>query len=141
MTQTQLLLLPAFVHVALVMVIAACMGLGRVRAVREGKVRVKDIALDSSKWPDDLRKLSNNYENQFQLPVFYYAVLALLLVTGLADGVAVVLSWIFVATRLVHTLVHTGGNVVLRRFQAFLAGLVIIVLMWAWFGLRLYVIG
>lgn len=141
MTQTQLLLLPAFVHVALVMVIAACMGLGRVRAVREGKVRVKDIALDSSKWPDDLRKLSNNYENQFQLPVFYYAVLALLLVTGLADGVAVVLSWIFVATRLVHTLIHTGGNVVLRRFQAFLAGLVIIVLMWAWFGLRLYVIG
>ena len=141
MTQTQLLLLPAFVHVALVMVIVGRMGLGRVRAVREGKVRVKDIALDSSKWPDDLRKLSNNYENQFQLPVFYYAVLALLLVTGLADGVAVVLSWIFVATRLVHTLIHTGGNVVLRRFQAFLAGLVIIVLMWAWFGLRLYVIG
>ena len=141
MTQTQLLLLPAFVHVALVMVIAACMGLGRVRAVREGKVRVKDIALDSSKWPDDLRKLSNNYENQFQLPVFYYAVLALLLATALADGVAVALSWIFVATRLVHTLIHTGGNVVLRRFQAFLAGLVIIVLMWAWFGLRLYVIG
>ena len=141
MTQTQLLLLPAFVHVALVMVIVGRMGLGRVRAVREGKVRVKDIALDSSKWPDDLRKLSNNYENQFQLPVFYYAVLALLLATALADGVAVALSWIFVATRLVHTLIHTGGNVVLRRFQAFLAGLVIIVLMWAWFGLRLYVIG
>lgn len=141
MTLAQWLLLPAFAHVALIMVTVARLGAGRVQAVKAGKIRVRDIALDSSKWPDDLRKLANNYENQFQAPVLYYAALALLLVTGLADGVAVVLSWAFVATRVLHAIIHTGNNVVLHRFFAFIAGMLCLILMWLWFGLRLYVIG
>ena len=141
MTPTQLLLLPAFVHVGFVLVLVSRVGLGRVRAVREGKVRMKEVALDNSKWPDDVRKLANSYANQFELPVFYYAALALLLATGLADGAAIVLSWAFVAARIVHSLIHTGGNVVFHRFQAFVAGVACLALMWAWFGLRFFVIG
>jgi len=141
MTETQFLLLPAFVHVGLVMVLAMRMGRGRVEAVSRGDVRVNDIALDGSAWPDDLRKLSNNYSSQFELPVLYYAALALLLATGFADMMAIALSWIFVGTRVVHSLIHTGGNVVVQRFYAFLAGVVFLFLMWAWFGIRLFVIG
>lgn len=141
MTGTQLLLLPAFVHVGLVFILVARVGRGRVKAARGGKVRIKDVALDGSKWPDDLRKLANNYENQFELPVLYYAALALLLATGFADTVAIVLSWGFVFTRIIHSLVHTGGNVVIRRFYAFIAGLACLALMWAWFGIRLFAIG
>jgi hypothetical protein len=141
MTETQLLLLPAFVHVGLVMAIAARMGRGRVRAVRSGRVALGDVEIDPSRWPEDLRALSNNYRNQFELPVLYYAVLALLLVTGFADGVAVVLSWAFVGTRIIHTAIHTGSNVVFRRFYAFIAGFTCVAFMWAWFGLRLFLIG
>ncbi len=141
MSPTQLLLLPAFVHVAFVLVLVSRIGLGRVRAARKGQVRMKDVALDGSKWPDDLRKLANNYENQFEIPVLYYAALALLLVAGLVDGAVIGLSWAFVATRIVHSFIHTGGNVVFRRFQAFAAGVACLALMWAWFGLRLFVIG
>ncbi len=141
MTETQLLLLPAFVHVALVMTIAARMGRGRVRAVRSGRVMLADVEIDPTKWPADVRALSNNYRNQFELPVLYYAVLALLLATGFADGVAAVLSATFVGTRIVHSIIHTGGNAVINRFYAFLAGFACVALMWAWFGLRLFLIG
>ena len=141
MTQTQLLLLPAFLHVGLIMVLAARMGRGRVRAVRSGAVRVKDIALDGSRWPEDIRKLANNYQSQFEIPMLYYAALALLLATGLADWLAIALSWIFVGTRIIHTAIHTGGNVMVRRFYAFAAGFACLALMWAWFGLRLFWIG
>lgn len=141
MTETQFLLLPAFVHVGLVIMLAIRMGQGRVAAVRRGDVRVKDIALDGSTWPDNLRKLSNNYSSQFELPVLYYAGLALLLATGFADMVAITLSWIFTGTRIVHSLIHIGGNVVVQRFYAFLAGVICLSLMWAWFGIRLFVIG
>ena len=68
-------------------------------------------------------------------------LLPLLLVTGMADGVSVVLSWAFVASRVAHSIVHLGANVVLTRFRLFVLGFSIVALMWAWFGLRLYVIG
>ena len=141
MTSTQLLLLPAFAHVGLIFATVVRMGAGRVAAVRGGEVKLKDVELDSSRWPERLRKLGNNYQSQFELPVLYYAVLALVLVTGLADAAQIVLSFAFVATRFVHSFIHTGANVVVRRFYAFLAGGACIALMWLWLGLRLYVTG
>ena len=141
MTLIQALLLPAFIHVALVFVIGLRMGRARFAAARQGRVKVKDIAVDSTRSPDDVRKIANSYQNQFELPVLFYAGLALIVATGLADRVAVVLAWAFVASRIVHALIHTGSNVVIRRFQVFLLGFLLVVLLWAWFGLRLYVIG
>ena len=141
MTITQWLLLPAFVHVALVFFVSARMGRARFKAARSGAVKVKDIAVDGTKWPDDVKKIVNNFQNQFEVPVLFHALLPLLLVTGLADAVAVVLAWIFVASRIVHSSIHIGSNIVIQRFRAFLLGFIVVVLMWAWFGLRLYVIG
>ena len=141
MTLTQWLLLPAFVHVALVFFVGARMGQARFQAARTGKVKVKDIAADSSRWPDDVKKIANNYQNQFEVPVLFYALLPLLLVTGLADWIAVVLAWVFVASRIAHSLIHIGRNIVINRFRAFLLGFTVVLLMWAWFGLRLYVVG
>jgi hypothetical protein len=135
------MLAPVFVHVVLVIALVIATGRGRVAAVRAGEVRLKDIALDSSKWPEGLRKLGNNYQNQFELPVLFYAVVALLIATGLGDGVALVLAWGFVLSRLVHSVIQVGTNNVVHRLYAFGAGLVALAALWLWFGLRLYVIG
>lgn len=141
MTVTQWLLLPAFIHVALVLVIGVRMGRARFRSASTGAVKIKDVAVDNSRWPEDVRKIANNYQNQFELPVLFYSALALLVATSLADWVAVTLAWIFVASRVIHSVIHTGANVVIRRFQVFVFGFVIVALLWLWFGLRLYVIG
>ena len=141
MSIVQWLLLPAFVQVFWVTALAIRMGRARTRAVRAGQVKIKDVALDSSRWPDDVRKLSNNYDNQFQLPVFFFAILPLLIFLVKVDWLQVTLAWVFVGSRVLHSLIHTGDNVVLRRFQAFLVGFVAVSTMWGWFALRLYVIG
>ena len=135
------LLLPAFIHVALVFAVGARMGRARFRAASQGRVKVRDVAVDNTRWPEDVKKIANNYQNQFEVPVLFYAVLGLIVATGLADWVAVVLSWVFVASRVLHSIIHTGRNVVMLRFQTFLFGFVTVILLWAWFGLRLYVIG
>jgi hypothetical protein len=46
-----------------------------------------------------------------------------------------------VASRILHSILHTGSNIVMQRGGAFLIGFVAVALMWLWFGLRLYVIG
>ncbi|MBI2718985.1 MAG: MAPEG family protein [Rhizobiales bacterium] len=141
MTITQLLLLPAFAHVALVLTLVGRTAVGRVRAVRGRQTDPRKAALDNSLWPADLRKITNNYENQFELPVLYYAALALLLATGLTDAVAITLSWLFIATRFVHSYIQTHSNHLFHRFLAFASGVTVLLLLWAWFVLRLYVIG
>lgn len=140
MNLVQWLLLPAFAHVVLVLTVGMMMGRARVKAVRGG-VRIKDIATDNSRWPDDVRKIANNYTNQFEVPVLFYAALALIVATGKADAIAVVLAWLFVASRIAHTLIHTGANKVLLRFRAFLFGFACVAVLWVWFAIRLYVIG
>ena len=141
MTIVQWLLLPAFLHVAWVMALGFRMGRARTAAIRAGRARIAEIALDNTRWPDDVRKLANNYDNQFQAPMLFYAVLPLLIVTALADAVSVVLAWAFLAGRIAHSLVHTGSNNVMRRFYGFVLSFLAVAAMWAWFALRLYVTG
>ncbi len=116
------------------------MGQGRVRAVRSGQVKHSDIDTKSA-YSETVQKFANNYVSQFELPVLFYAVLAFALATGLIDFVLIGLAWAFVGSRLVHSFVHTGSNMIATRFKVFVAGLVFLVGMWAWFGLRLFVIG
>jgi hypothetical protein len=136
-THDKLLLLPAFIHVGLIFVLIFMTGMGRVAAARRGEVRLADVALDASKWSDRLRKRANNYQNQFELPVLYYALIAFLLATHMSDAVQVILAWLFVLCRLVHSYIHVGKNVMVDRFYAFLASVLTLLAMWVWFALRL----
>ena len=140
MSLTQHLLLPAFVQFALTVYVLTRMGQGRVRAVRSGQVKRADIDTKSA-YSESVQKFANNYVSQFELPVLFYVVLAFALATELIDLVLIGLAWAFVGARLVHSFVHTGSNRIATRFKVFVAGLVFLVGMWAWFGLRLFVIG
>ncbi len=141
MTIEQWLLLPLFLHVALLTWVGVFTIRARVASVLGGETKLKNIALNTGAWPDDVRKLSNNFNNQFELPTIWYAVCGLLLVTGKADWVGVGLSWAFIVARLAHSFVHTGSNNVPLRMRAYLASFAAVFAMWIWFAIRLYVIG
>jgi hypothetical protein len=141
MSMTQVLLAPLFLHVILIVIIGAISLRARIAAVRRGQARLKEIATDSAGWPPEVRKLGNNFDNQFQTPMLWYAVCALIVTTGLADGVSAGLSWLFLATRIGHAAIHTGSNQVPRRLVAFVLGMTCLLLLWGWFGIRLYLTG
>ena len=140
MTPTQQLLLPVFVQIALTVYVLVRMGQGRVRAVRSGHVKRSEID-NKSAYSETVQKFANNYQSQFELPVLFYVVLLFAMITGFIDFVLIGLAWAFVASRLLHCIVHTGANRVATRFKVFVAGLVFLIGMWVWFGLRLFVIG
>ena len=140
MSLTQHLLLPAFVQFVLTVYVLIRQGQGRVRAVRSGQVKRADIDTKTA-YSETVQKFANNYVSQFELPVLFYVVLGFALATELIDFELIGLAWAFVGSRLVHSFVHTGRNRIATRFKVFVAGLVFLVGMWAWFGLRLFVIG
>jgi len=135
----QAILLPVFALVALTFSLLFLTGYSRVALVRRGETKVRDIALGQLNWPEHITKIGNSYNSQFQLPVLFYVVVILAYVLRTADLLFVVLSWLFVATRLGHAYIHVTSNRVGRRFNVFAAGFAVLVVMWIMFAVRILI--
>ena len=133
----QAILLPLFVEVALTFVLLFWMGGARFAVVRRGDVHPRDIALGQPNWPKRETQIANAYHNQLELPVLFYVLTVLAIITRHADLLFVALAWLFVVLRLVHVAIHITSNRLARRFAAFAAGAVVLALMWAIFILRI----
>jgi len=133
----QAVLLPVFVQVALTFALMFWMGSVRVAAVSRGQVKIRDIALGQSAWPERPTQIANCYHNQLQLPVLFYVLVVLALITRKADLVFVVLSWAFVLLRLAHAYIHVTSNHVPTRFRWYLAGAAVLLVMWIVFAVRI----
>ncbi len=133
----QAVLLPVFVQVGLTFILLLLMGRARFTALRAREVKLGDIALGQNAWPDRPAQFARSYQNQFELPILFYVLVVLAIITKKDDLLFVVLEWLFVATRLVHAYIHTGSNAVTRRFTAFVAGMTVLIAAWAIFAFRI----
>lgn len=132
-----LILVPVLAQVLLTLVVLVHLGRARARSMRERRQRMDDVALaTAADWSDEARKAQNNYASQFEMPVMFYAASAFALMTRSVDATMLLLAIAFVATRVVHTYIHTGRNHVMPRFIAFLAGVAALMAMWTLLGWR-----
>jgi len=102
--------------------------------VRAGKVEEARAVIADDAWPIKVRQASNCFRNQFEMPVLFYVVVVLALATRQADLPFVVLSWLFVASRIVHAYVHTTSNDIRLRFPAYAVGVLVLLIMWVLFA-------
>jgi hypothetical protein len=130
-------LAPVFVQVALTFFVLFWMGRKRFAALKTREVRIKDIALGERAWPAQVTQVSNTYMNQFEMPVLFYALVAFALITRTADLLFVAMAWLFVLCRLTHAFIYTTTNNIQRRFAAFLASSIVLMLMWIVFAVRI----
>lgn len=130
-------LLPLFVEVLLTFGLYFWMAWLRTRALRSHAVRMRDIALREPNWPPHVLQVGNAAHNQLEIPMLFYVLTILSIVTHHADVVFVVLAWIFVLSRLAHAYVHTTSNDVRRRGPLFGIGLLVLLIMWLIFIVRM----
>lgn len=130
-------LLPVFVLIGLTFALMLWMAGARRNALVSRETRVKDIALGQPNWPVRATQVGNCFRNQFELPVLFYILIALALPLRHADYLIVVLSWVFVVTRLVHAGVFVSSNDLNRRSLAWFAGVVVLLIMWVYFALKI----
>lgn len=132
-----LILVPVLAQVLLTLVVMVHLGRARARSMRERRQQMDDVALaTAADWSDEARKAQNNYASQFEMPVLFFAASAFALITRSVDAAMLLLALAFVATRVVHTYIHTGRNHVKPRFIAFLAGVAVLIAMWTLLGWR-----
>ena len=133
----QAILLPLFVEVALTLCLLLWLAELRRRDFKSGAVRPSQIALREPNWPVRTQQIAYSFSNQFELPVLFYVLTILEIITRHADLVFVVLAWIFVLMRIVQAYVHPTSNVVLRRGSFYVVGALVLIIMWAIFMVRI----
>jgi hypothetical protein len=122
------LLFPMLAHIGWVFLLYAWLTIARMRAVRRGEVEIGAFAHGEE--PHHVARVTRNLANQFELPAIFYAVVVLLVATGRVTMIDVVAAWVFVAGRVIHSLVQTLTDNVPLRGQVFLinfAGVVVLV--------------
>jgi len=120
---------PMLAQVILVLGVGLALGWSRYDAARRRKVSLRDIALDDRAWPENVRKLGNNFRNQFETPVLFFVLSGLAIYLNQDHLGMAVAAWGFVASRVAHTAEHVGRNNLLRRFQLFILGMVFLIAM------------
>ena len=133
----QMVLLPVFVQVGLTLALLIGMVLLRRETLVSGETRIRDIALGQPNWPVRATQVANCYRNQFELPVLLYVLIALALPLRHADLFIVLMSWVFVITRFIHAGVFVTSNDLGRRSIAWIAGALVLLVMWLYFALKM----
>jgi hypothetical protein len=133
----QMVLLPLFVEVTLTFVLWFWMAFARRQVFVNRTVHPRDIALGQQNWPEKVAQVSNSFRNQFELPVLFYVLTILSIITRHADVIFVVLAWVFVLSRMVHAYIHVTSNQVMQRGGVYGIGAIVLIVMWVIFMIRI----
>lgn len=103
----------------------------RVKAIQSCS-KLSYFKFNQGEMPDFAKQAEQHYANLFEMPVLFYIVLLVAFVTQTDHLGLVVLAWIYVLLRLVHTYIHLGSNYLLYRMRSFLASFAVLFAMWIW---------
>lgn len=123
------ILVPVFGHLALIFFLFVMVSIKRMKAVAEGRIQTDDLAYKNNE-PEASRRWANNLNNQFELPLLFYALIALLYATASINWSYVALAFIFLGGRVIHTFVQVSGDNVGLRGKVFTINFLALALMW-----------
>ena len=132
-----IVLLPLFFEVLLTFAVMLGMMYHRTLALRRGEARFERIALREPNWPQRSMQFANAFANQFELPVLFYVLTILSVMTHHADLIYWVLAWIFVLCRVLQAGVHVTSNNVPVRGAFYGVGAIVLLVMWLIFIVRI----
>ena len=88
-------------------------------------------------WARGDARSNNGFAGQFDIPVLFYALIAIALPLRRVDLILVMLSWIFVVTRFADAGILVTSKDGRTRSLASYAGVLVVLAMWVYFALRL----
>lgn len=123
------LILPMLIQMALSIAILFWLAYSRVsRIAKHGLAEIRKTG-----FPTHVNNASDNFKNQFEVPVIFYALSLLIIVAGTASTVIIAAAWVFVIGRIIHALIQLTKNIIFPwRFLVFLlTALALIVMLFA----------
>jgi len=85
--------------------------------------------------PDYMVVSRQTLKNQFELPIFFYFLISIILVFDKVSQLDIILAWLFSASRYLHCYIRLSSNYVPYRGKVFQLSMIILI---AWWILVLY---
>lgn len=98
-------------------------------------------SLGFMRYTEPVETPANNLRNLFEMPVLYFALVPLLLITGTVSGVQVGLAWGYLALRAVHSVIHIARGPIMARFGVYVVSCVVLLAMWVGFAFEVSLAG
>jgi len=114
---------PFFTTMLLTLVVWSYMYVRRIRFITQNRLSSVELAKPGALAelsPPAVSNPSDNLKNLFEIPVLFYALALYLFVTQQVDAIYVIVAWIFVVFRALHSAVHCTFNLVILRFCLYL---------------------
>ena len=127
---------PLFTMVLLSLLVAIRLLYFNTCAVLSGEVHIKHFRLFDAGITPKLQAVAQHYKNMFEMPVLFYLLCILLIITDAAAPLDIQLAWGFVIFRILHSLIRIPNTNVNPRFGFFIGSYTMLVGGWINFSLR-----
>lgn len=126
------ILQPVVALAAWTMVMWAWMYATRIPAIGAAKVDLDAMVRDPETSLDDVLPVgvqwkAHNYNHLHEAPTVFYAVAIVLAIIGQGDGLNAQLGWVYVALRVIHSLIQVTINKVTVRFALFVMSSIVLI--------------
>ena len=125
-----LILYPAISMMILTLFLYVKNSLDNVKAIKTKAINFKYFKTYKGEVPDYVAVSRQTLKNQFELPIFFYFLIAVILVFDKVSQLDLILAWIFVASRYLHCYIRLSSNNVLNRAKVFLLGMLVLIVWW-----------
>lgn len=128
---SKLIFLPVLALVFWTFIVLLILPFRRFALIKSGQVSINDFKLqEADRVAEAAVQVNRNYMNLLELPVLFYLACVLFYLLDAVTAVVLVLSWIYLGLRIVHSLIHLTYNRVFHRFLVFAFSNVILLAIW-----------
>ena len=124
------ILYPLFAMVLLTFLVLLKLYFIRAREIKRFRFGIEDLHVFNKKLTKPIITSGDNYRNLFEINILFFIAILLIQFENLSDELFIVLAWIYVGLRYVHSYIHMTYNKILHRFAAYILSCIILGSIW-----------
>ena len=107
--------------------------LDNVKAKKSKMIEFSYFKTYEGKVPDYISVSRQTLKNQFELPLFFYFLISVILAFDNLSKLDIIFAWMFVVSRYLHCYIRLSSNHVPYRAKVFKLGMLVLIVWWAIF--------
>ena len=104
--------------------------LDNMKAKKSNSIKFSYFKAYQGEVPEYVAVSRQTLKNQFELPIFFYFLISIILVFDKVSQLDFILAWIFVASRYLHCYIRLSSNHVPHRAKVFKLGMLVLIVWW-----------
>ena len=135
--EKNLILYPAIAMMILTLFLYVKNYLDNRKATKNKSIKFSYFKTYTGEAPDYVVVSRQTLKNQFELPIFFYFLIAVILTFDKVSQLDIVLAWTFVLSRYLHCYIRLSSNYVPYRAIVFQFGMFVLIVFWILFLVKI----